>query len=67
MPLASSKLAAGEKRARPELADIFRQYGERYQQTHRLSAAEHKVIRAVTVCRTQELGGHSGSLRCVRL
>ena len=58
MPLASAKLAAGEKRARPELADIFNRYGERFEQTHRVSAAEHKVIRAVTVCRTQELGGH---------
>ena len=58
MPLASAKLAAGEKRARPELADIFNRYGERFEQTHRVSAAEHKVIRAVKVCRTQELGGH---------
>jgi Putative transposase/Transposase zinc-binding domain len=56
MPLA--KLAAGEKRARPDLADIFRRYGERFAQTHRVSAAEHKVIRAVKVCRTEELGGH---------
>jgi hypothetical protein len=58
MPLARSKLAAGEKRARPELADIFRRYGERFEQTHRVSAGEQKVLRAVTVCRTQELGGH---------
>lgn len=57
MPLAES-LAAGEKKRRPELADIFRQYGERFEQTHRVSAGEHKVIRAVKVCRTQELGGH---------
>ncbi|MGH7927521.1 MAG: IS91 family transposase, partial [Candidatus Binatia bacterium] len=57
MPLAGSP-AAGEKRSRPELADIFRRYGERFEQTHRTSAAEHKVIRAVKVCRTQELGGH---------
>jgi hypothetical protein len=56
MPLA--KLAAGEKRSRPELADVFGQYGESYEQTHQVSAAEHKVIRAVRVCRTQELGGH---------
>jgi hypothetical protein len=48
--------AAGE--ARPELADIFRRYAESYQRTHRLSAAEQKVMRAVSVCRTQELGGH---------
>src|SRR5919108_2385327 len=57
MPLAEP-LAVGEKRPRPELADIFRRYGERFEQTHRVSAAEHKVIRAVSVCRTQDLGGH---------
>jgi hypothetical protein len=50
--------AAGEKKANPELADVFRQYGERYQRTHRLSAAQQKVMRAVSVCRTPELGGH---------
>jgi len=50
--------AAGEKTGRPELADIFRSHGERYQRTHRLSACERKVMRAVSVCRTQELGGH---------
>ncbi len=55
---ASPRLAAGEKRARPELADVFRQYGESYQRTHRVSACEQKVMRAVSVCRTQELGGH---------
>jgi len=58
MLLASQKLAAGEKRARPELADVFRRYGERFEQTHWVSPGEHKVIRAVTICRTQELGGH---------
>lgn len=57
MPLAGS-LAAGKKKTRPELADIFRQHGERFEKTHRVSAAEHKVIRAVTVCRTEKLGGH---------
>ena len=58
MLLASPKLAAGEKKTPSELADIFRQYGERFQQTHRVSACEQKVIRAVSVCRTQALGGH---------
>ena len=48
--------AAGE--ARPELADIFRQYGESYRKTHFLLASQRKVMRAVSVCRTQELGGH---------
>jgi hypothetical protein len=49
---------AGEDTARPELADIFRQYGGRFEQTHRVSACDQKVIRAVSVCRTKELGGH---------
>jgi hypothetical protein len=56
MPLASPKLAAGE--ARPELADIFRSHGESYHKTHSLSASQRKVMRAVSVCRTKELGGH---------
>src|SRR2546425_8372571 len=48
--------AAGE--ARPELADIFRSHGESYRRTHFLPASQRKVMRAVSVCRTQELGGH---------
>lgn len=59
MLLASPRLAAGQRtRARPELADVFHQYGESYQRTHRISASQQKVMRAVSVCRTQELGGH---------
>jgi len=50
--------AAGQNKGRPELADIFRQYGESYAKTHRLSAAPQKVMRAVETCRTAELGGH---------
>jgi putative transposase/transposase-like zinc-binding protein len=52
----SHKLAAGEARA--ELADIFRSHGESYRRTHFLPASQRKVMRAVSVCRTQELGGH---------
>jgi putative transposase/transposase-like zinc-binding protein len=48
--------AAGE--LRPELADIFRRYGEQYRRAHRLPASHKKVMRAVEVCRTKELGGH---------
>jgi len=57
MPLAGSP-AAGERKTHPELADVFRRYGERFKQTHRLSAAQHKVMRAVKACRTEVLGGH---------
>ena len=48
--------AAGE--ARPELADIFRSHGESYRRARRLPASHLKVMRAVEVCRTKELGGH---------
>src|SRR6059058_1461506 len=48
--------AAGEARA--ELADIFRSHRESYRRTHFLPASQRKVMRAVSVCRTQELGGH---------
>jgi hypothetical protein len=57
LPRAHGRVA-GEKSARPELADIFRQYRESYQRMHRVSAREQKVIRAVSLCRTKELGGH---------
>jgi len=55
LPLTHGR-AAGEARA--ELADIFRRYGESYRRTHFLPASHKKVMRAVEVCRTQELGGH---------
>jgi len=58
MLLAHPGLVAGERSGRPELADIFRSHGQSYQRTHRLSASQQKVMRAVSVCRTQELGGH---------
>jgi predicted Zn-ribbon and HTH transcriptional regulator len=50
--------AARERSGRPELADVFRQYGQSYRNTHRLSASDKKVMRAISVCRTYELGGH---------
>ena len=55
LPLTHGR-AAGE--AHPELADIFRSHGERYRRTHCLPASHLKVMRAVEVCRTKELGGH---------
>jgi hypothetical protein len=50
--------AAGQNKGRPELADIFRQYGDNYRKTYRLPALHRKVMRAVEVCRTAQLGGH---------
>lgn len=58
MLLLAPRRAAGERKTRPELADIFRQHGQSYLETHHLPAAHRKVMRAVAVCRTSELGGH---------
>ena len=57
MPPAQQQLAAGGKR-NPELADIFRAYGESYRQAHPLPRAQLKVMRAIESCRTAALGGH---------
>jgi hypothetical protein len=40
-----------------ELADIFGQYGEAYQRTHRLRPSQRKAAWAITHCRTAALGG----------
>jgi hypothetical protein len=57
MPPAHQQQAAGSKRS-PELADIFRAYGESYRQAHPLPRAQLKVMRAIESCRTAALGGH---------
>jgi hypothetical protein len=57
MPLTQQEQAAGSKRS-PELADIFRAYGEPYRQAHPLPRAQLKVMRAIESCRTAALGGH---------
>ena len=58
MLLARQGLVAGERSGGPELADIFRSHGQSYQRTHHISASQQKVMWAVSVCRTQQLGGH---------
>jgi hypothetical protein len=45
-------------RASPELGDLLRRHGEHYAATHRVSSVQHKVIRALSECRTAALGGH---------
>ncbi len=44
--------------AAPEVADIFRAYGEAYRATHRLSGQQLRVMQAIETCRTAALGGH---------
>jgi Putative transposase/Transposase zinc-binding domain len=42
-----------------ELADIFRQHGEAYRQSHKLPLPQLRVMRAIELCRTSALGGHA--------
>jgi predicted Zn-ribbon and HTH transcriptional regulator len=42
----------------PELAEIFRRYGEEYRERASLSYKKIKVMRHIETCRTAELGGH---------
>jgi hypothetical protein len=44
--------------AAPEVAAIFRAYGEAYRATHRLSGQQLRVMQAIATCRTAALGGH---------
>ena len=44
--------------ATPEVADIFRTYGEAYRATHRLSGQQLRVMQAIETCRTAALEGH---------
>ena len=46
--------------SKPELADIFRRYGEAYLGKFgaSLSAAQRRVMKAIQSCRTAALGGH---------
>jgi predicted Zn-ribbon and HTH transcriptional regulator len=47
-----------EKSHKPELADIFREFGDDYRKDRLIPLVHHKVMRAVTNCRTSNLGGH---------
>src|SRR5512139_2685012 len=42
----------------PEVAEIFRQHGPAYRESHRLSRNVLRVMRAIELCRTALLGGH---------
>lgn len=45
-------------RAKWEVADIFREYGDAYRHNHLLPPAHLKVMHEIEVCRTAYLGGH---------
>lgn len=46
-----------ERAPRLELADIVRACGAAYEQTHSLSRAQRRALRAIAACRTPALGG----------
>ena len=45
-------------RPKYEVADVFRLYGEQYRANHIMNPDQHKVMAAITACRTAILGGH---------
>lgn len=50
--------ASGSPAERPELADVFRVFGDRCAAAQRLTAVQHQARRAIERCRTGALGGH---------
>ncbi len=47
-----------DQRPGPEVADIFRQFGDGYRQARALPLPHLKTMHAIEVCRTAALGGH---------
>jgi predicted Zn-ribbon and HTH transcriptional regulator len=47
-----------KNRGKPEVADVFRAYGQEYRQSHSMSYEQIKVMHHIKVCRSAELGGH---------
>lgn len=42
-----------------EIANIFTLYGDQFRKTHAMNDEQRKVMRAIEVCRTAQLGGHT--------
>lgn len=53
---------AEKRQTSVELSDIFLRHAETYIEQHGVSCQQHKAIKAISRCRTSELGGHA--LRC---
>jgi len=52
--------------SRPEVADVFRRYGDAYRERHgaSLSTAQRRAMSAIELCRTAALGGHVERCDC---
>jgi len=57
LPLSAAASSPTEASAGCELADIFREYGQAYRQTHGLTGAQRKAMWDIEHCRTAALGG----------
>lgn len=53
-----SEVETTVEKAPLRIGDIFRAHGEAYRRTHRLSAAQMRVMGNIEACRTEALGGH---------
>ncbi|MBM9514017.1 IS91 family transposase [Desulfogranum marinum] len=42
----------------PEVADIFRSYGQQFRDKNRVTSQQYKVMKRIEMCRTSALGGH---------
>ncbi len=61
MVLAQTRQATEDVAEKPkkfELADIFGKFGPAYRKAHTMPLTHHKLMRAITRCRTSRLGGH---------
>ncbi len=47
-----------QNRGNPEVAEVFRVYGQEYRQSHSMSYEQIKVMHHIKVCRSAKLGGH---------
>ena len=41
-----------------EIADIFKEYGERYLENHNMPYSHQEIMKDILTCRTEYLGGH---------
>ena len=48
----------GREKISVELDDVFLRYANSYIEQHGVSSAQNKAIKAISRCRTSELGGH---------
>jgi hypothetical protein len=49
---------AMDNKEQPEVADVFRLYGEKYRQCNSISYDQMKAMHHIEICRSAELGGH---------